>query len=267
MALALLLASVMFTKAEELGQDWDGKIASCEQCQPGFVGGIDLTVFRLHAKSGAGGNSAANNFDDYFPDYGFLGQGRYWVGYEIPGACGIRTRFFQWEAAEEYLGLVRETDIEMYDIEGMLDLSVGKWDLNGFAGLRWGSTELDGSDFGEPNPYNFEGAGLTAGFEFRRCVWGGLSIIGGARYSVLYGDTGFLPVSGAELDNTTVDITELRVGVEWARETRLGGRFFVSAAWEHQGYGTDTYFPFAIDPETLGDVSLAGPVFSIGLDR
>jgi len=269
MALALLLmAGSTMARAEEMGsEDWVSEAACCEQRQLGFVGGVDLTVFRFNARQGAGGNSAAGNFDDYFPDYGFQGQGRYWIGIETPSGYGMRARLFEWEASESYLGLVREQDIEMYDVEGTVDISGWGWNVTGFGGLRWGSIELDGSDFGEPNPYNFDGAGLTGGIDFRRCVWRDLSVVGGVRYSVLYGDTNFAPVSGAELDNTFVDVVEMRMGVEWARQTQYGGRVFAAAAWEHQVYGTDTYLPFAIDPETLGDVSLAGPVFSIGFDR
>lgn len=273
MAVALLFVfNASFVRAEEFGEELEEDWVKAEACctpSRGFVGGVDLTVFRLYARQGAGGTGvvAPPNFADYFPSYDFRGEGRYWIGYETASGYGIRARLFQWQADREYLGLVREQDIEMYDIEGTVDMSGCGWDVTGFGGLRWGSIELDGSDFGEPNPYNFNGAGLTVGFDFRRCVWGDLSVVGGARYSMLYGDTNFLPIRSEELDNTNVDILEARLGVEWARQTRFGGRFFVSAAWEHQLYGTDTYFPFAIDPETLGDVSLAGPVFSIGLDR
>jgi hypothetical protein len=273
MAVALLfVGNASLVRAEEFGEEFGEDWVKAEVCctsSGGFVGGVELTGFKLYGSQGAGGTGsvAPPNFADYFPSYGFRGEGRYWIGYELASGCGIRGRLFDWEANREYLGLVREQDIEMYDIEGTVDMSGWGWNVTGFGGLRWGSIELDGSDFGEPNPYNFNGAGLTGGFDFRRCVWRDLSVVGGARFSMLYGDTNFLPITAEELSNTNVDIWEARLGVEWARQTRFGGRFFVSAAWEHQLYGTDTYFPFAIDPETLGDVSLAGPVFSIGLDR
>jgi len=233
----------------------------------GLVGGVDITAFRLYGNQGAGGDSNVGNIDDYFPDYGFVGDARIWFGYEGPNGMGIRARIFEWEESQLYNGSVRTQDIEVYDLEATLDMSVCAWEFTGFGGLRWSSIELNGTDFGGVDPMDFEGAGLTMGVDVRRCLWRDISLVGGVRYSVLYGETTFAPTSTAVLDNTFVDITEMRLGLEWARELGIGGRLFVSAVWEQQVYGTDTYMPFAIDPETLGDVSLAGPVFSIGIDR
>ncbi|MCO6457763.1 MAG: hypothetical protein J5I93_20860 [Pirellulaceae bacterium] len=242
-------------------------ISACCGSRAGIVGGVDLTLFKFYARQGAGGDSNAGNVDDYFPEYGYLGHGRYWIGYELDSGWGIRGRMFRWQGTESYLGIDREQEFEIYDIESTVDMCVMGWDLTGIGGIRWGSIELNGTDFGGIDPYRFEGVGMTVGVDFRRGVWGNLAVVGGVRYSVLYGETEFTPVSNSVLDNTFMDITEVRLGVEWSRETRLGGRVFASAVWEQQVYGTETYLPFAIDPETLGDVSLAGPVFSVGFDR
>lgn len=232
----------------------------------GLVGGAELTLFRLHAQQGAGGDSDAGNFDDYFPDLGMNGSGRFWFGYEAANGVGLRARIFQWEESQRYLGQIREQDFEIYDIEATVDTCIHSWDLTGFGGVRWGSIELDGSDFSEPNPMNFDGAGMTLGGEVRRQLLGNVGLLAGFRYSVLYGETDFAPIGTLTLDDTYVDISEFKLGVEYARPTRFGN-CFANVTWEHQVYGTDTYFPFAIDPETLGDVALSGPVFSIGINR
>ena len=261
-AVALLIA-VWTATAHAQSTDF-----GCRDCQSsGIVGGAELTLFRLHGRQGAGGNSNVGNTDDYFPDYGFNAAGRYWLGYEASNGLGVRARFFEWEQSKSYNGSEREQKFEIYDVEATLDTTFCNWELTGIGGLRWGAIQLDGTDFGEANPTNFDGAGLTLGAEFSRSFWRNFSIIGGARYSVLYGQTDFRPVSTAVLDNTYVDISELRLGLEWEKQMKSGGRLFASAAWEHQLYGTDAYLPFAIDPETVGDVSLAGPVFSIGINR
>jgi hypothetical protein len=235
----------------------------CRTCGP--VGGIELTFLRLYAQQGAGASSG--NVDDYFPDLGVQAAGRYWFGYEFANGFGVRGRLFEWEESAQIGAVVRNQDIEMYDAEMTYDSNIHGWDLTGFGGVRWGSIELDGSDFTEPNPMDFDGVGMTIGGELRHELIGNFSIFGSARYSVLYGDTTFAPVSSAILEDTYVDIKEIKLGLEWAKQTRFGGAIFANVAWEHQVYGTDTYFPFAIDPETLGDVALSGPAFAIGFNR
>lgn len=252
---------------------WAGSFAVISTAQasspcrtPGVVGGAELTFLRLHAKQGAGANNTGN-VDDYFPDLGLQAAGRFWFGYEFANGLGVRGRLFQWEESGSIANIVRNQDIEIYDVEATYDSQIHGWDLTGFGGVRWGSIELEGSDFGERNPMDFDGVGMTLGGEVRHELIGDFSLFASARYSVLYGDTTFAPVSSAVLDNTYVDIKEFKLGVEWARETRFGGQLFANVAWEHQLYGTDTYFPFAIDPETLGDIALTGPAFAIGFNR
>jgi len=263
-----LLAITWTATTHAQSSDSDCCDSDCCDCKSsGIVGGVDLMFLRLYARQGAGGNSAAGNIDDYFPDYGFNVTGRYWLGYEMSDGLGIRARFFEWQHSRAYLGRNREQAFKIVDVEATLDSTFYNWELTGIGGIRWGSIQLDGSDFGEPNPMNFEGTGLTLGVELRRPFWRNLSLIGGARYSVLCGQTDFEPVSTAVLGDTFIDITEVRLGVEWEMQMGSGGRLFANGVWEHQIYTTDTYMPFAIDPETVGDVSLAGPAFSIGINR
>jgi hypothetical protein len=233
----------------------------------GLVGGAELTLFRLHARQGAGATNSPGNTDDYFPDLDRNSAGRFWFGYEFANGFGVRGRLFEWEESAPISNIVRNQDIEIYDVEATYDCQIHGWDLTGIGGVRWGSIELEGSDFGERNPMDFDGAGMTLGGELRHQLFGNFSAVAGARYSVLLGDTTFEPVSSAVLDDTFVDIKEIKLGVEWAMQTRFGGELFANAAWEHQIYGTDTYLPYAIDPETLGDVALSGPVFAIGFNR
>ncbi len=269
-AMLLLLSAWCGTTQAQCGGTACGDVACCNPCcgcpeNYGFTGGVDLTFFRLYGQSGAGGGGASGGTDDMFPDYNTAIDGRLWIGYEMQNGVGLRARFVEWEGTERYVGSARTADFEIYDIEATLDVTYGNWDFTGFAGFRFGSIELNSSDFGESHLYDFDGAGLTIGGDFNRPLFGEVALIGGVRYSVLYGNTEFRP-NPAVLSHTYVDITEVRLGLEWSRE--LGrGRFFASAAWEQQVYGTDTYFPFAIDPESHGDVSLGGPVFSIGIDR
>lgn len=238
----------------------------------GVVGGAELTLFTLYGKQGAGGNSNAGNNDDYFPEHEGVPGGRYWFGYETSEGLGIRGRFFHWADEQFYNGANREQSFQTFDIESTLDMSIRSFQIDGFAGMRWGSIELQGSDsdfdsgFGSLDSYQFEGVGLTIGADGRRALLGNISLVLGARYSVLYGENSFTETT-AVLDNTYLDILEVRLGAEWARTFCSGSRVFAGIAWEQQIYGTDSYMPHAIDPESLGDVSLSGPVFTIGFDR
>jgi hypothetical protein len=232
----------------------------------GVVAGSELTLFTLYGKQGAGGNSANGNNDDFFPAHESIAGGRYWLGYEMEDGLGMRARYFHWGDDSSYLGLVREQSIKTFDLEATLDMSLYSFDFVGFSGLRWGEVELDGTDFGAIDDYNFEGLGLTVGVDARRLLIGNFSLIGGARYSVLYGENDF-GNNASTLDNTFLDIVEFHLGTEWSKNIGRNSRMFASISWEQQVYGTDSYMPNNIDPESVGEVSLAGPVFSIGFDR
>lgn len=247
-------------------------VEDCPQptCQPagaaGFTGGADLALFTLYGRQGAGGTGAPNN-DDFFPEHEGVPGGRYWIGYEMADGLGLRGRYFHWSDDQLYNGFVREQSFQTFDLESTLDLDVFSFDLTGFAGMRHGRIQLDGSDFGGiSDTYNFDGLGLTVGMEGRRRLYRSISLVGGFRYSVLYGENSFDNSPGF-LDNTFLDIAELKLGAEWSKTLGSGRRLFAAISWEQQVYGTDSYMPSNIDPETLGDVSLAGPVFSIGWDR
>jgi hypothetical protein len=253
----LLSPSVGFAQTSRLGDFLES--------DRGLVGGAELALFTLYGKQGAGGNSNNGNLDDYFTEH-FAPGGRYWFGYETESGLGMRGRFFHWSDQESYVNLIREQSFQTFDLEATLDTSIHSFQIEGFAGLRWGEIELDGSDFAEPNEYQFDGLGLTIGADGRQSLIGNFDLLVGCRYSMLYGENTFSAVPNV-LDNTMLDIFEVRIGTQWSKTFCGGGRLFAGVSWEQQIYGTDSYLPNAIDPETLGEVSLAGPVFTIGFDR
>ena len=227
---------------------------------PGFEAGVDVMYMQFYARQGAGG-SASNN-DDYFPDMGHDTTYRAWAEVNNGKGLGLRGRYFDYSDSAFFLGLDREQSIRSADLEVTFETDIADFDIKPFIGARWQEVNLHGSDFGEPNPYEFEGYGLTTGIDFTRQIYGPISIYAGGRYSLIFGDTTFGSVSNSELEDTLMSAVELRAGLQWQREFANGAGIDVRLGWEQHFYGTDTYFPFAIDPETLGDVGLGGPVFS-----
>lgn len=240
--------------------------ASAQESNLSFNLGVEYLALGFFASQGASGDAgpAPVNFDDYFADYGVNGVPRVTLGAELNDGMGARLRFFEFDETEFYLGLDRNVNFRIVDAEVYFPLfSEGGREVEVFAGYRDAFIHLDGSDFGEPNPYEFDGGGFTAGANFRMPIMDSdFAFRFGGRYSLMQGDVNFQPVSGLGLDNVLVHAFDVNIGAEYTRS--LGAVDLTAhAGWEMQYYGTDTYFPFAIDPESLGDVGLSG--FTAGI--
>ncbi|MBX3414226.1 MAG: hypothetical protein KF708_16180 [Pirellulales bacterium] len=117
----------------------------------------------------------------------------------------------------------------------------------------------------------YEGVGPTVALDLRRPIgWSPLSIIGGARGSILFGNTDQLIVTqlpgtvgvGIRSEDEVMSILETQFGLEWAYHIAANGRFFVSGVieaqlWQNAGSASlDT-----------GDLGLIGFGFNAGLAR
>lgn len=223
----------------------------------------EIEVLGLGFFASAGSGAANQN---YFPDYGTAAAYRVSLNLESDGDVGGRLRYFNYDETEPHLGLDRQAMFRMIDAEATFPLFEGNGrTVDGFLGLRRGDIHLDGSDFGENNPYDFSGTGLTLGGEYRANAFNDNTwFVVGGRYSLMIGDVNFEPVSTTGLDNVLLHAAEAFAGLEYNRSYQsfdLGLR----VGLEMQYYGTDTYFPFAIDPETLGDTGLAGVTAGVSI--
>lgn len=117
----------------------------------------------------------------------------------------------------------------------------------------------------------YEGVGPTVALDLRRPLgWSPLSLIGGARGSILFGSTDQLIVSevpgqigvGVREEEEVMSILETQFGLEWAYHIAANGRFFVSGVieaqlWQNAGSASlDT-----------GDLGLIGFGLNAGLAR
>lgn len=231
-------------------------------CQPwwgGFEGGLEVTLLNLYANHGAGEANGGNGFFDVEPDT--QANLRYWVGYRAQGGLGLRARYWSYDSRMDDANFF---DVRLLDLEATALVSVGKWDINGFAGVRWG--DLQWSDENGAPGYHFDGIGPTLGVDVRRCLFGNVSLIAGVRGSVLYGDENEIGNDDTAL-NTSYYITEFRLGADYRRQMRNGGYLTLGGAWENQLYSSlSGNVDEDIDPEDV-DITLAGPVFWISFER
>lgn len=117
----------------------------------------------------------------------------------------------------------------------------------------------------------FEGVGPLVGVTGRRPIgfWEGLTFVGDARFSLLFGDAEsrasaiFSPVviSGTVF-NDTLPVWELRVGAEWSRALNIGAKFFAGAYLEGQMWD---FVPY--DTSFNGETGFFGVSFAVGLQR
>ncbi len=215
---------------------------------------IEVLSLGFFASQGSG-NSAA----DYFPDYGSNTAMRFTIAAASEAGMGIRLRYFEFDETATHLGIERRALFEMIDLEAFFAVFTGNTSsAEAFIGVRQGNIELNGSDFGGSDPYQFDGTGLTLGASYSTAISQNFGLTFGGRYSIMAGDATFEPVSTQVLSNTIVHTFDLFAGVEYERSFQnadLRAHF----GYEVQFYGTDSvYFPFAIDPETIGDTGLMG---------
>ncbi len=269
-ALALFAAIGLATTAtaEDCGScDSDCSDACCCDCS-GFVGGLELTMLTVFANNGARADGPAPaSGSDLFNRFDYNADARIWGGYKSSSGLGVVARFWQYDHGNA-TATTDFVDIRLTDVEVTSDFNVGQWEFTASGGTRWGYVGFQGQIMlagliPVPTREYFDGVGVTMGLAARRPLRGDLSLVGAVRYSALYGDVDvtFGPPAPpiATWDKAFLEMTEVQIGVEWSRYRDNGGRIFARGVWEHQTYGVDHMF--------TGDMALAGPTFSVGLDR
>ncbi len=162
---------------------------------------------------------------------------RYWLGYrgggapEHPRVIGVTTA--PMDRPDEFF------DVRMFDLEATAVVSVCKWTFDGFAGARWG-------EFGWTDR---DGGGVGSGLKFRRHwahvgresparpIVNRLSLVGGVRGSVLYGDRASWQITTPP-GGTSYYVTEFRLGLDYRIPRRNGRCLTLGAAWENQLYSS-----------------------------
>lgn len=247
------------TSLRSMGGDEGDKLTSgdCSGYGSGLEGGLGLLYLDVYANHG--GERTANGYS-WFDGFDFTVAGRYWFGYQGPNGLGVRARYYNFDgdsvAANQFV------DLQMYDLEMTAKHEACNFDFLFIAGVRGGEIDWSREDFGGyPEAYGFDGIGPTLGLQASRPLFGSLSAVAGVRYSALFGNTKRLDID-YQADDTVLHITEVQLGVEWRR-----GMFVARAMYEYQWYnGLSNIIAYDIDPEDI-DITLAGPVFTVGFER
>jgi len=229
----------------------------CRTC--GVIGGAELTLFDVYANHGVGGTGA-----DWFEEFDMEVDGRFWVGYQGANGFGVLGRYWQHDV-DNPDGLNEYFSVRLYDVEATFDVRFCRWDFLAAAGVRWG--DIAWSDENGSPGYGFDGVGPTLAVRARRQMIGNIYVVGGVRYSALFGETTEVASPDDYANGIAVHALEARLGVEWRRDLAIGGSLVLGALWEHQLYSSlSGNVDSDIDPEDV-DITLAGPVFSIAFER
>jgi hypothetical protein len=233
-------------------------------------------------------------------DPDFEATGRVWVGYQGKGGLGVRARYWEFDdgadaaatlLADTIIGLVVETpvdifhdwDTSVFDVEVFDTSRLGcHWDATWSAGYRHVEYEearglSATADAVVPVEISlekeFDGDGLTAGFEVRRRMGGRFGLFASARGSVLFGDEDntlavdvptivTVDVTDEE-ENVVKSIFETQMGVEFVRPAARRATLFARGGVEAQ-YWDSFGVPGVLTDESVGFFGFFG---SVGLSR
>ena len=281
LAVALMIgAPASLALADDCGCDVDcgnGCCDPCNSCCGGLVADVELTFLRYFQEGGVA--DAAG-----FPaetDYEFAP--RFVIGYVASNGLGIRTRYWEIDAAATSLaGNAVGAAAYNLDWELFQEYSLGcNTTIELALGLRYSELWLDSTDLGAiPDPlfgeYGFSGFGGTMAAQVNRGVLCG-NVYARARLSLLMGDATLratnlntLVVATDHADDCTAVQTELGLGYEICRCTRFG-MVTLRTGVEWQNWANmaiaDAPFGGVGDDDQMEDAGFAGFVVGFGLER
>ncbi|MEQ8847031.1 hypothetical protein [Botrimarina sp.] len=205
---------------------------------------------------------------------------RFVLGAEDCSGLGVRFQYFDWENDVDYNGQWEgasdflfsgdmEIDVYAFDAEVTQRGSFHRWDLLVGGGLRAGGLSIfqpgnlfdgPGTFYGVRSGGEFDGVGPTVSLAAdRRLGASGLSVVGRARASLLFGEQEQIETFGADLaaDRFTIDdhvqVIEMQFGLNYRQSLGPADGTF-GVFWEAQRWDTNT-----------GDLGLHGLSLQTGL--
>ncbi|MEM6655251.1 MAG: Lpg1974 family pore-forming outer membrane protein [Planctomycetota bacterium] len=206
---------------------------------------------------------------------------RFVFGAETCCGFGGRVRYFTFDNDVDYDGLwvgsggsipvqgQSAIDVDALDLEVTQRFDCCCWNMILGGGLRHGAVDI----LQPPNFFSgvsavlnsgqtgveFDGVGPTFSIGASRCLGYGLSVVGQARTSLLFGDidmTRAFALTNRTIEDEFVQVWEFQLGLNY--QTRLGGHDVAGGVfWEAQRWDSDSNF--------LGDLGLHGLGLSGGV--
>lgn len=259
--------------------------------QSGVYGGVELTYLAPMFEESYG---AVLGYSLPSDGYGFVDGSldsdlqvapRMYLGVEGEGGLGARMRWWTFDHILGYSGVADgefgpapingtlRLDLDTIDMDVTQRGSFYNWDLQLAGGVRYAHVGAGTSGFGLNNgiwsevqidnldpKLVFDGAGPTVALQARRPLGdSGLSLVGGGRTALVYGDADFRTPFWASgittVDNVTLQIWEIQLGAQYEVEVADGVDAVLGVAWEAQRW----------DSNALGSFALHGFLTSFGL--
>ena len=133
-----------------------------------------------------------------------------WIGYQGNNGLGIRGRWWKYnENSSDPASDYSKFKMQTVDIEATQAFTLGSMKGLVFGGLRFANyLENSGDVIRIPSAY-----GLVAGVELRKPIYGGLSLFGEGRQSLMFDNTWY--DDGTPEKNIAFTISELKLGLEY----------------------------------------------------
>lgn len=257
----------------------------------GLYGTAELLFFKYYradgVRAGSFNNVPAATTDDIQFDYN--ASPRLTVG--VIGDSGVGGRIRYWEYAHAGVAVFPATgvamtvdtyniDVEMFERVAVTDC----WDLELSGGMRYNEFDESMTD-AAPAAFrqnSFTGYGGIVGLEAIRKFGSRASAYGRARFGILQDDhtvfnTGPAGTQNAILRDSTHDVLELAMGIEWNRVTNGGNLVFgrIGYEWQHWSNYSSAFTPITTTPPGnpqaqfagQSDVGFGGLAFALGFER
>ena len=268
----------------------EGSIASAQdggQVQITNYGSMQDIIYRLESLEGTLNDQSALYFGaelvlakPYFEDefdsadsdearYHYEVSPRFFGGFRTASGFGGRARYWQWNQSSNpgpSPSAPFRLDVQALDIETTMEARLGRIDLTLFGGGRYGKV---GHKTVDARGTTFEGFGPTLGVDLMipaRCS--NLSLLGGIRYSALFGHTAFIDDNddSSRGDDDLVTGFDAQLGVQYSRcvaNGRLNARAYVeSQLWADATDNADV----SLETTSSSDEDLGFLAFVFGIE-
>ena len=176
-----------------------------------------------------------------------------WAGYQSDSGLGIRGRWWRYKENSSNPGAssIDTLKMETFDVEATQAFMLGSLEGNISGGVRFAEYRQDGDEPDVPSAF-----GLVASLEVKRNLFGGLSVFGEGRQSIMFDNNWN---DGSPEQNITFTISEAKIGLRYdqpvfGNRANLFGK--VAAAGQYWSGVSDD------DTENLG---LLGAAFELGI--
>lgn len=229
---------------------------------------VDLLFMRYHRADGV---RVGTNADDTGGGFGFELSPKVTLGYQGCNGLGTRISYWRYDHSADIgttAGQYIDVDTFIIDAEFYRQVQFGNcWGLEVSGGVRYQDFREDLNDPDRGTPLfssNFDGLGVTVGFELDHSVTCCTSLYARGKFAVLMGDSTITNGAVQPYTDTIVQQTELGVGVEHNRTIGCRNVYFRGGLELWQFDDMSGVFDSDSDFDDSSAVGFGGFVFRTG---